>query len=103
MSQQKDKAMERTGQVKSITLVPIEGGEPIELKPLDFTPITQSISDIRAAFDLAAKKAMKLSFTINHLPRKVRLALLQLSGLKKAPRFTYKTKKQYGYAKRNRS
>jgi hypothetical protein len=94
--------MELTGQVKRITLIPVVGGEPIELKPLDFTPITRSISDLRAAFDLAAKKAMKLSFTINRLPRKVRLALLQLSGFKKAPRFTYKTKKQYGYAKRNR-
>lgn len=94
--------MELTGQVKSITLVPVGGGEPIKLKPLDFTPITQSISDIRAAFDWATKNTMKLSFTINHLTRKKRLALQQLSGLKKAPRFTYKTKKQYGYAKRNR-
>lgn len=95
--------MERTGQIKSVALIPVGGGEPIELKPLDFTPITQSISDLRAAFDWATERTMKLSSTINRLTRRNRLALLQLSGFKKAPRFTYKTKKQYGYAKRNRS
>ena len=94
--------MEIQGQISSITLWPIEGGEPIELKPLDFTPITQSLSDLRAAFDWATKKAMKLSFTINHLPRRTLIALQHELGIKKRPRFTYKTKKGYGYAKRNR-
>lgn len=70
--------------------------------PLDFAPIIQSISDIRASFDWAAKSAMKLSFTINHLPRRTLIALQHESGMKKRPRFTYKTKKGYGYAKRNR-
>lgn len=90
------------GQISSITLWPIEGGEPIDLEPLNFTPVWPAIDSLINALEKAREGAMKLSFTINRLPRRTTLALQQLMGFKKAPRFTYKTKKGYGYAKRNR-
>ena len=100
MSQQKEKAMELTGQITRVMIAPIGGGEPREL---NFEPITTAICDMRESLCFAREQVLKLSCTLKcPLPTRARLYLQQLAGIKKAPRFTYKTKKQYGYAKRNR-
>jgi len=70
--------------------------------PLDFAPVWPAIDSVINALENAREGMMKLSFTINHLPRRTLIALQHESGMKKRPRFTYKTKKGYGYAKRNR-
>lgn len=65
---------------------------------LDFAPVWPAIDSVINALENAREVVMKLSF----IPRRTLIALQHESGMKKRPRFTYKTKKGYGYAKRNR-